>query len=229
MGKDKILYLGILITDLCLLVASATLFYYICQYANPEIIAGIAFKSILTILVFSFLIIFSFYPPVAQERFSKTEDIVKRVLFTSILFLLVTSLGLTFILPNAEYPRSFLFTYVAIFAVLLLIERLSIKNYFISLRSNNNNIKHIVLVGNTASIYNLYKLFKNPVFGYNIQGIFFNEPSMHKELNENKTGTTTDLYSWLKKHPETNEIYAFMPKKEQDQINMLSKFCDNNR
>ncbi|MCM1311431.1 MAG: undecaprenyl-phosphate glucose phosphotransferase [Bacteroides sp.] len=228
MGKDKVLYLGILLTDLCLLVASATIFYYVCQYVNPEVVAGMALKSTLTILVFSFLVIFSIYPPVAQERFIKTEDIVKRVLFTSILFLLVTSLGLTFILPNTEYPRSFLFSYIAIFAVLLLIERLCVKNYFISLRSNNNNIKHIVLVGNTASIHNLYQLFRNPMFGYNIKGIFFNENSTFEELNANKTGTIAELYSWLRQHPETNEIYAFLPKNEQDQINMLSKFCDNN-
>lgn len=228
MGKDKILYLGILITDLCLLVASATASYYICQYTSPDAVIGIMPKSMLTILIFSFLVIFSIYPPVAQERFSKTEDIVKRVLFTSILFLLVASLGFTFIFPNIEYPRSFLFTYIATFAILLLIERLCIRNYLISLRSNNSNIKYIVLVGNTASIYNLYKLFQNPILGYTVKGIFFNETSMYEELNDNRTGATTDLYSWLKKHPETNEIYAFMPKKEQDQINMLSKFCDNN-
>lgn len=228
MGKERILYLGILITDLCLLVVSATISYYICQYINPNAIIGITLKSTLTILIFSFLVIFSFYPPVTPERFSKTEDVVKRVLFTSVLFLLVASLGFTFIVPNIEYPRSFLFTYIAIFAILLLIERLCIKNYIISLRSNNNNIKYIVLVGDTASIHNLYKLFKNPIFGYNIKGIFFNETSKYEELNANRTGTTEELYSWLKKHPETNEIYAFMPKKEQEQINMLSKFCDNN-
>ncbi len=229
MGKDKVLYLRILIADLCLLVVSATTFYYIYQYVAPTEMNNIALIPTLTILIFSFLIIFSFYPSVAQERFSKTEDVVRRVLFTNVLLLLVISLTITFIFQNAAYyPRSFIFTYIAIFTVLLLIERLSIRSYLISLRSSNSNIKNIVLVGNNTSIYNIYQLFQNPIYGYNVQGIFFNEESTHPELNENKTGEFKELYKWLKKHSEINEIYAFMPKKEQDQINMLSKYCDNN-
>ncbi|MBQ8737649.1 MAG: undecaprenyl-phosphate glucose phosphotransferase [Bacteroidaceae bacterium] len=228
-NKDKTLYFIVLLVDIIMLLVCAIgtrLFY---SYVDPAALANIQnFYGIIIILIISFIASFALFPSITQKRFVKHEHIVSRVLATSVSTMLFTSLLAIATISNYAFPRKFIFTFIAVFTILLLIERLCIRKVLISIRSRRKNIKNIILVGKEYSIKNLYQIFQNPIYGYKVKAYFTNEDieiAKGTELRENKN---EEIISWLKKHPEINEVYAYYPKEMTNEIKSLSRYCDNN-
>lgn len=83
------------------------------------------------------------------------------------------------------------------------------------------------MIGNETTVYQLFYKIKNPIYGYNIVGFFYDGTCTNEEIAQMRLGGVSDIYGWLANHPEINEIYGYFPQEQHDTINMMSKFCDN--
>ncbi len=228
MGTDRNIQIGILIGEVLMLSLFIYGFYHLIYLIDPLWVYGTGrMRRLLMTYIVSFLSSYSFYPSIIQQRLVKGEEVARRVIATCCLMLLFIALIALITRPYIHFPRKFLCTSVFFFAILLFIERFSLRRYLMHIRSNKRNQKRIVLVGNEQTVYRLYDIFSTPAYGYNIIGSFFDGECQYKGLAQLRLGGIGDIYGWLTNHSDFNEIYGYFPKEQQDTINMISKFCDN--
>lgn len=229
MGKDRCILFFIILSDIILLSAVVIGDFLITKTIVPQQVNNINnIEPLLAIYVTCFIASYGLYPPILQERIVKIEDIVKRVFFTCVLALLFVFLTNALIRPySGEISRIFILGSHAIFCFLLCIERISLRKILTRLRANNKNQKNVVLLGKEPTIYYLYKTLSNPSYGYRILGTFYDGDTEYEEIKNKRIGRIKDVYEWLSKSPNVNEIYGYFPKENQELINMVSKFCDN--
>ncbi|MGM9684821.1 MAG: undecaprenyl-phosphate glucose phosphotransferase [Bacteroidaceae bacterium] len=226
--KDNRLYYVVMIADMVMIVVLNLLLYILFKRLAPHTFPSIGFKLTTLILASSYLATFIIHPPVNQKRFNSAESVIKNVIFTGTLFAVITSLVITLFYPSMHFPRTYFFTYIIIYVLILMIERLVLRRLFMHFRANKRNQNLVVLIGNTNGIKELFHYISQPIYGYTVKAHFADEPSDDPELSELYAGTTNTLYEWLSKHKNINEIYGYVPSTEQEKINMLSKYCDNN-
>ncbi len=228
MNKDRKLYYIIMAADVFLLVVLNICLYSLFRNLSNVNYLSIGFRISTLLLSISYLICFVLRPPVSQQRINTSEAVVKNVLITGILFGVITALFIILIYPGRHFPRTYFFTYIIIYTFLLLIERLMLRKLFMKLRANKRNQNNIVLIGNLGSIDTLFHYLSQPIFGYNIKAHFGDHPSEDSKLSSLYAGKGDGIFEWLSKHNDINEIYAYIDPNEQEKINMLSKYCDNN-
>lgn len=228
MGKDRNIILAILFVDLVLLSAVITVYYYILLELTPDVLRGISGPtSVLSIFTICYLASYAFNPSILQKRMVNSEDIAKRVISTCVFMLLFITLTTSLARPYEHFPRKFLFSSLLIFSVFLFIERILMRKLLMHARSQKKNTKSVVFIGNDPTITKLFNMFKTPTYGYNILGAFFNGECDNEELTEKRIGGVEDVYSWIANNNNVDEIYGYLPKENQEFINMISKFCDN--
>lgn len=229
MKKDRSIIFFIILADIILLSAVVIGDFLITKTIAPQQVNNINnIKPLLAIYVTCFVASYGLYPSILQERIVKIEDIVKRVLLTCTLTLLFVFLANALIRPySGEISRTFILDSHVIFCILLCIERISIRKILTRLRANHKNQKNVVLLGNGATMYSMYKILSNPSYGYRIIGTFYDGDTEYKEIEDKRLGRIKDVYEWLSHSPNVNEIYGYLPKENQELINMISKFCDN--
>lgn len=228
MKTEKNLQMGILIVDVALLIVFTVVFFKTMVALCPDSVNGIfSLPWLIVTYVTSFVFSFLLMPSVAQYRHSKWEEIVKRALDTSFLMLLFISLITIFTRPEHHYPRTFYCTSVITYAIFLTTERCMLKVFFNHMRANKRNQKAIVFLGNEPMVTQLLNYMKDPVFGYDIKGIFYDGEATCEEMESMKLGARADIITWLAAHPEIKELYGYIPKENQDKINIIAKYCDN--
>lgn len=217
--------------DMALIVVLNYVLYLLFKKLSPMAFPNIGFKLTTFILLVAHLISFTIRPSVNQKRFNSSEDVVKNVLITGMLFGVFTSLIIILFYPSMRFPRTYFFTYIIVFVLLLLIERLVLRKIFFHLRKRKRNHNNIVLVGDTIGIREVFHYLSQPVHGYTTMAHFGKEPSQDPDLKELYAGTPDKIYEWMaanNKGNVINEIYAYYEHNDQEKINMLSKYCDNN-
>lgn len=227
MGKDKNLFNTVLFIDLTLLLIVSSVYFFLLKLCSPETLEGVTWFSMTVTCLISFYISSQIYPAVATKRMVKSEQVVRRVTITSILFLFFTTIITTCIRPGEIYPRFFIYTLTVIFFISLLIERLAIRQYLSTAREKRQNQKLVVFVGYNHSIYEIFKMCQKPINGYTVVGAFFDDKCQHSDFCQYKKGNQQNIYEWLLEHEEIDEIYCYLHPEKRDEINMMNKFCDN--
>lgn len=228
MITEKDIRSGILTIDICVLTLHIIGFFFLMLEIAPDSMSEIeSLPRLVITYICSFLASFVIYPSIIQYRDTKWEDVIKRSLTTCFMMLLFISLISLFTRPYSHFPRSFFCYSIASFAVILVAERLTIRFILTHLRANKHNIRNVLLVGNEPTISMLRKHMSTPSYGYNIMGAFYDGDYADEAMENIHIGSISNLYVWLTEHPEVNEIYAYYPKEQQEDINMLSKYCDN--
>lgn len=228
MGTEKHLQFGVFLIDTVLLTAFVIGFYYLMRHIAPESVNDIQnIPWVILVYIIGFALSYFFFPSLIQLRLIKPEAIIKRVAYTCFMMLLFISLILVVSRPFGDFPRTFLFCSMAAYLVFLLVERTILRMLLIRFRANKGNTKTIVLIGNEQTVQHLYEILKNPIYGYNIAGFFYDGECENEEIASMRLGGIGDIYGWIATHPRINEIYGYFPKEQHDTINMMSKFCDN--
>jgi len=228
MNKDRKLYYIIMAADIFLLLILNIFVYTLFRNLSHVNYLSIGFRISTLLLAIAYLICFVFRPPISQQRINTTESVIRNVLITGIMFGVTTALFIVLIYPGRHFPRTYFFTYIIIFTFLLLIERLALRKVFMRLRANKRNQNNIVFIGNILGIKDLFHYMSQPIFGYNIVAHFGDKASTDPQLSSLYAGSEDSIFEWLSSHNEINEIYAYIDPNEQEKINMLSKYCDNN-
>ena len=228
MGTEKNLRLGVLFVDTIVLLLFVLGFYHIMYHALPSSVIGITGRSwMIFVYLTSFLMSSLLFPSMVQLRLIKWSDVFVRVFTTCAMMLLFISLIMLLARPDHHFPRTFIFTSIAAYFVVLMSERSLLRIILTHARANKRNLKKVVLIGNDETVFQLYRILSTPIYGYDIVAMFYDGECANEEIRKKRMGGTNNVYGWLANNRDINEIYGYFPKEQQDTINMMSKFCDN--
>ena len=231
LNRDNKLYYIVMATDMALICILNYVLYLLFMKLSPAMFPSIGFKLTTFILLMAYLISFIIRPSVNQKRFNRSEDVIRNVIITGLLFGVFTSLIIIVFYPALRFPRTYFFTFVIVYVFLLMIERIALRKIFFHLRKLKRNHNVIVLIGDTEGIKDIYHYLSQPVYGYTILAHFGSCPSSDPDLKELYAGTPDTIYQWMAENNKDNiinELYAHISNNDQERINMLSKYCDNN-
>lgn len=226
--KDRKLHFAILALDIALLIGWSSLIFYLFERFMPASTDSVSWKSMTATLTFSFITSFAIYPSVAQHRITDIEEIISRITKTCLLFTLFAIALTVFIRPAERFPRTFFMTLIITFPLVLFVERLIVRKLLMYLRKRKRNLKSVILLGKDAAIIELYHTLQNPIYGYNIVGVFFDGTCNDQEYASHKSSDVTGLYNWIKTLKSINEVYASTSDFDKSSIRQINKYCDNN-
>lgn len=228
MNKERSLVISILIADILLLVLTVAVLFWIFENIDPNSITSVtSWPKTTGMLILCFLASYTIFPSVAQHHIVKTEDVVRRAFITGSLMLLMSSLLVFVVKIESEFPRKFLLTFYLAYTTLLIIERITIRKTIMRYRSAKNSKKNIVIIGKGTTVSDIFSVLSNKAYGYNIVATFYDGESTDKRLEEKKQGELHDIYSWLERTPDIQEIYGFLPQDMYCDLNAITKYCDN--
>ena len=226
MNKDRSLHILIMAVDVFLLVLTTLAMHMALMRISPNITAATSLRYVLLCNITSYILTMVFFPPIAQKRIVKTEDIIKRCIATGVLFFVLVNL-----IQNLWVSQHIAVGAIAVFALIymtiLCVERLVIRKFIKKLRSNKKNMRCIVFAGNTGTTAELYNILNTTEYGYNIQGVFYDEQRSLYPEEVKKLGGIDDIIPYLNAHNEIKEIYGYFDKADTEKLLVLSKWCDN--
>ena len=174
MNKGKSLHLLIMVVDIFLLVTVTFAMHLILLNIAPEAMFKTSLKFIILRNITSYIFTIMIFPPIAQKRIVKTEDIIKRCTATGmVFFILAILIQNLWIIKYTSIGETVAFS--LIYMTILCVERLAIRKFIKKLRSNKKNMRCIVFAGNTGTTAELYNILNTTEYGYNIQGAFYDE------------------------------------------------------
>ena len=226
MNKDRSLHLLIMAVDVFLLVMTTLAMHMALMRISPNITAATSLRYVLLCNITSYILTMAFFPPIAQKRIVKAEEIIKRCIATGVLFFVLVNL-----IQNLWVSQHIAVGAIAVFSLIymtiLCVERLAIRKFIKKLRSNKKNMRCIVFAGNTGTTAELYNILNTTEYGYNIQGVFYDEQRSLYPEEVKKLGGIDDIIPYLNAHNEIKEIYGYFDKADTEKLLVLSKWCDN--
>lgn len=226
MNKDRSLHILIMAVDVFLLVLTTLAMHMALMRISPNITAATSLRYVLLCNITSYILTMAFFPPIAQKRIVKAEEIIKRCIATGVLFFVLVNL-----IQNLWVSQHIAVGAIAVFSLIymtiLCVERLAIRKFIKKLRSNKKNMRYIVFAGNTGTTAELYNILNTTEYGYNIQGAFYDEQRSLYPEGVKKLGGIDDIIPYLNAHNEIKEIYGYFDKADTEKLLVLSKWCDN--
>lgn len=167
---------------------------------------------------------FGLYKPRRTYKtiFSEATQIIKVNLVA--FFILVAIL---FIINEPNFSRIMLFLLGIIASVLGIIERFAIRNFLKKIRSDNKNLKHILIVGDNDLAFTFArKIRSNPYLGFAISGFLGRHNRVGMEIEGSKIiGSFDDLDDILNKNNYDRVVLA-IPLKYYYKIDELVESCE---
>lgn len=226
MNKDRSLHLLIMAVDVFLLVLTTLAMHMALMRISPNITAATSLRYVLLCNITSYILTMAFFPPIAQKRIVKAEEIIKRCIATGVLFFVLVNL-IQNLWVSQHIPVGAIAVFSLIYMTILCVERLAIRKFIKKLRSNKKNMRCIVFAGNTGTTAELYNILNTTEYGYNIQGAFYDEQRSLYPEGVKKLGGIDDIIPYLNAHNEIKEIYGYFDKADTEKLLVLSKWCDN--
>lgn len=226
MNKDRSLHILIMAVDVFLLVLTTLAMHMALMRISPNITAATSLRYVLLCNITSYILTMAFFPPIAQKRIVKAEEIIKRCIATGVLFFVLVNL-IQNLWVSQHIPVGAIAVFSLIYMTILCVERLAIRKFIKKLRSNKKNMRCIVFAGNTGTTAELYNILNTTEYGYNIQGAFYDEQRSLYPEGVKKLGGIDDIIPYLNAHNETKEIYGYFDKADTEKLLVLSKWCDN--
>ena len=167
MNKDRSLHLLIMAVDVFLLVLTTLAMHMALMRISPNITAATSLRYVLLCNITSYILTMAFFPPIAQKRIVKAEEIIKRCIATGVLFFVLVNL-IQNLWVSQHIPVGAIAVFSLIYMTILCVERLAIRKFIKKLRSNKKNMRCIVFAGNTGTTAELYNILNTTEYGYNI-------------------------------------------------------------
>jgi putative colanic acid biosynthesis UDP-glucose lipid carrier transferase len=173
----------------------------------------VAFGVLLSLIMFPFLSVYDQWR--RDSRFREVRSIIFAWIAVSV------ACGGFFWLLQVDTPllRIFFINWHVICGSILVFEKLSMRLILRKLRSQRNNIKHILVVGNDAHTASVIKrLGKATWTGYRVRG-YFSDQNL-EDIAKKRLGDFTEIASWLEKH-KVDQIWIAMPLGDQQLIDQI--------
>ena len=222
--ESKTLKLLIAIGDMTLIALCLVGCYYFYEWTEPETTKDVDLQVYLTMALLCYLpaaLSFSF---ILFERTIRGEKVVERAFQLALLHILLLFASL-FLLKSVAIARTLLVTFAFSFWILLTALRLTELSLIRHFRRMGKNAQNVIFVGHAEEMMGLCDYMQNREYGYNILGIFTDEPYFVEGLE--KLGGTDDVLTYLQEHPHVNAVYCTMARMSKESLISLYRYCEN--
>lgn len=210
-----------LIVDLLLINISLLAAFYI-RYPNLSFFDDIYYINLLLFVNIDWIICTFIFSSYKIYRVSSIEKILRSTFQAIFLHILLVTAFWVFI-KGYFYSRQILITTYVLFIILTLIWRIANYYYQMYLRKIGKNLRKVVIAGYGESALELADFFKkNPQYGYRFEGYFDNNIS-----NEKILGKVAAIKDYILNN-KVDEIYCLVPDIEENEVNDLVEFGENN-
>ena len=168
---------------------------------------------------------FGLYKPFRNQNsiFHEATAIIKANIVSFILLV-----AFLFIIDEPNFSRILLFLLAFFGSIFGIIERALIRSILRLVRSNDHNLKHILLIGDNELAFSfLNKIKSKKYLGYSVRGILGREEHLGKEIEGVRfIGTFNDLEDILSKHNFDRVVIA-IPLEYFPKLTELVDICEN--
>ena len=220
-GMAKML---IICNDIILLVISYWLAFAYSYGWDVALILPLPLKMKLIIGALAVIPASYIAPPVFLRRIIYGDHIISRtataVAFQSLIALSVMSLIHPLHFNNWEVPIS-----IALYFVLMSIERLFIHYIIKYSRSHGRNLRYVVLTGPAINLKDIYMTLTNRSFGFKILGIF-TDKEVPEDMDIEHLGTHADIIGYLQLHNEVTDLYIVPAPHLINEAKEVFRYCE---
>lgn len=219
--------LGLLLTFcdivlICLCLISSYAYY---ATVSPSVIKGVDIQTYVVVAILCYLPLPMLFPLSLFERTARGDKIVSRAFRVTLTHIFLV-FGVLFLLKEVAIARILLVTFALSFWILFTLERLLFLHSIRHFRSRGRNTQHVVLVGNTEEMEELYDYMCNREYGYNVVGVFTDGTNEIPGIPV--LGSVADVLSYLKSDTTINAVYSTMDQMTREELVALYKYCENN-
>lgn len=166
------------------------------------------------------------FMPIAQNRLSKSEVIIKRVLATSfsITFLFFIEVSVIEHLLARWQPLAVVF---CVIVLSLFFSRFLGRAIIKTIRSHGKDKKDVIFVGAGVNLRALYdRIATDITTGYNVHGYFESQDSRNLGNVLPRLGTVQQLIPYLEAHP-VDMLFCNLPQENAEDIRTIMDYCEN--
>ena len=168
----------------------------------------------------------SFISPVAHNRQARADVIVARCFRTALMMVLLMLLAL-FYVNGFKFTWKFMGISLGVTFLFLTASRLIARMLFKMLRKVGRDSRHVVLVGSTQNVVELWKtMAHDPATGYRLNGYFNDEQSRNFGDNLAYLGKVKDILTYLDTH-HTDMLFCALPSSRAEEILLIINYCEN--
>ncbi len=211
--------------DLALMLLCLVGCYYFYHVTEPVTVVDVDLQVYIVVAIMCYIPVFFYSPSVVFERSAGGEKVVARAfqtVVTHVLFIFAT----LFLLKHEAIARVLLLTFAVVFLVALVLERMILLKILRHFRSMGKNVQNVVFVGHVGEMEDLYDHMKNKEYGYNVEGLFTEDP--HDMLPDLPLlGTPSQVLDFVQTHPYVNAIYCTMARMSKEDLVTLYKYCED--
>ncbi|KZX16135.1 UDP-glucose:undecaprenyl-phosphate glucose-1-phosphate transferase [Methanobrevibacter cuticularis] len=231
--NQRLLNATLISTD-ALVVALAFIFAWVIRFQTTVLGPsgdGLSFETYLLsilIIVPSYLIFYYFFG--LYRPFRDQSHIIREVtqIIKTNFCMLIILLAVLFIVDQADYSRKLLFLLAVFSTTFAIIERTSFRKVLKHIRSNDLNLKHILIVGDGDLAINFSeKILTKKYLGYSISGFLGKNKNIGEKINGIEViGSISELENQISGNKYDRVIIA-ISLKDYDKLNDLVDICEN--
>jgi len=231
--NQKILNLAMVLLDVAIIIISLVIswFFRFKTTLFGPIGGHLSFQSYAFFLTFAvipvyLILYFSFglYKPRRTYKtiFSEATQIIKVNIVS-----FVVLVAILFIINQPDFSRIMLFLLAMIATVLGIFERFVIRSFLRKIRSNNRNLKHILIVGDNDLAFTFArKIRNNPYLGFDVSGFLGRSSHVGMEIEGSRIiGSFSDLDEVLDNNSYDRVVLA-IPLKYYYKIDEVVESCE---
>lgn len=177
------------------------------------------------IIMICFLLCARRYRPMLYYRIIKEYKIVINIFSLAANNCILA--GILFLFIYNYLPVSFFLLFYSSFFLILLVAHFVLRYLLRKYRKEGGNARNIVFVGNTASMYEVYReLTYDLASGYVVMGYFDESPAVNPSYEINCLGNINDVTFYLKGHP-VDYVYCNLSLFDNADFAPIIDYCEN--
>lgn len=173
----------------------------------------------------SYIISYITMPPLSILRLVRTDFVMRRSLWTSVLMMVLFMTG-NFLFKNLGISNMHILVLSLCTILSLLFARFVDKRIAYAIRVHNHDNCDVVFLGAGVNLRELYKTIKNPGTGYNVHGYFQDKESKNLAGLLPKLGNLNDVIEYLKNH-KVDYVICNLDQTYEEDIKRVINYCEN--
>lgn len=219
-----------LMTIVCDVCVSNVLFLFLrtlFERAGHDCMIHLGDTKMIVILSLCYLIASMKVGMVLYKRKVLLYEVLVQVLKTVSLFGLIFGMVVAFG-AIMKVRTLFFMVFLTAFLVAASLVRITLRLLVIYFRRRGRNLQHVVLVGSSRSIRELYhELTDDGGNGYHVAGYFDDLPNDKLSASTLYLGTPEEVNEYLSQHPEVTNLFCGLHSSDSERIIHILDYCEN--
>lgn len=225
---NKIIKIIVIIGDLCICSGLFYAFYLSAQLLNKHTELVASLPQVLITITLCYMVCAIHGGIILHLRKVFPHQIVMRV-FRNVFYFSILSGVLLTVGTYMNVFSLFFPAYVSALFLCISMYRLGFRTIVKHFRTRGRNLRHVVLVGSSSNIIELYhELTDDLSTGYRVAGYFDDSPNESMPDSCKYLGTPCQVQEYLHHSPQIHFLYCSLPSRQSDIILPIINYCENN-